>query len=198
MRFKRCALLIMSAVLLAGCMDKAPTEQEIKDLLVSYTGQSSCITSTLFDRFPVSTQRVGDNAPLFQRFVEAGLLERSGDSYQLTAKGEESYNPQKQGFCYIDHFVIDNIEVSAVDATERPALAAMWEVGFDIAPHQIADWMRNSPVDSAPELEATNKERVERVNHLTVLVGETRADGKLVIADPKFSFDPGLYLNKSW
>jgi hypothetical protein len=143
--------LVLGAVALAcaGCSSK-PSTSDIHKAFASRLDEPGCARSVMFKSFPVTLSDSGiggirlDNASSFDAFVAAGLLTRSGSTYNLTPAGRMAYKPERQGFCYSDSYEIRKIaEVADVpDAQSSPVVDKGWFVTLEIAQKPVAGWTR--------------------------------------------------------
>lgn len=189
-------VMLSACLTLAGCGTDQPSEAEIVKAFTPYTAKKACASSVLFNEFPVRKSLVDNNQQILDIFVDAGLLEKSGSSYTLTALGRETYDSSKKGFCYTDSFRISSFKIEKELNDLPPKLTKAWYVSVDIAPDQVSDWVKNDELlkaasrmsDTAPD---ENKS-------FTVRVGKIVGENELKVIDTHFTFHPGLTYNVGW
>ncbi len=194
--------LIVTAIfplILSACGGGQPTEAEIREALAEKVNQKGCATSVMFDTMPIKKRLVANNKNTLDALVAAGLLQKSGDTYALTSLGESAYDAKAKGFCYTDHYEIKNIAVvKEEDKSELSgsSLSGAWHVSFTIAPANVSDWAKNSQLLEAASL--ASLEKVASEKKYTVRFVKVAGEDKISIADPHFSFRPGIHFNMAW
>lgn len=190
--------LVLCGVMLvcAGCSSK-PSTPDIAKAFASRLDEPDCARSVMFKSFPVTLSDTviggigSGNAPSFDAFVAAGLLSKSGNTYDLTPTGKAAYSPGKQGFCYSDGYEIRKIaEVADVpDAQSSPIVDKGWFVTLDIAQKPVAGWAR-TPAVSALALDKKALSTEPQAYHVTL--AHVRGKDGIEIDDPMFMLVHGF------
>lgn len=189
-------------LLLASCTASGPNEDDIRSLLAEYANRKGCATSTAFKSMPVQVSPASrggifgnDSEAIFEALTSAGLLEKSEQAYTLTQLGAASYDAQASGFCYTDNYLISDVVVVKEESeNERPpALSGVWYVSFKMSPSNVSEWAKQ------PELiKAASRASIDDIvgaRNFTVRMAKKHGEDKLILADPRFSFNPGIHFN---
>ncbi|TCJ14994.1 acyltransferase [Parasulfuritortus cantonensis] len=191
----------MPVVLLLGvtaCSASGPSESEILKALSGYTNAKGCATSVLFKTFPVKGSFAASNQGILDAFIHVGLIEKTGGEFAPTARGKAAYDPKVSGFCYTDHYLVKDVSVVKEEPKSSlpPALSGAWYVSFKIAPQSVADWAKDPQL--LKEASLATVETVAGTQQFTVRMARKVGENKLIIADPRFSFTPGIHFNMGW
>jgi hypothetical protein len=197
MRYAVIAATIITGLVCAGCSSR-PSDTDIAAAFASKLAQPGCIASTSFTSFPVPPDTATRNAATFDAFVQAGLLAKTGSSYDLTEAGRAAFKSEQRGFCYASGYEIASVKDTSTLGADQvgPAVEEAWRVTLDIRPKDVQDWVK-SPALSAVAHGRQNASLASSATY-QVTVGKIRGDAALKIVDPAFSFQPGAYLNQGW
>lgn len=184
---------------LAACASNSPSETEIRKALAEQVNQKGCATSVLFETMPIKEHRIAGNQKTLGALVNVGLLEKSGNTYALTSLGKATYDAKAKGFCYTDHYEIKNIAVVKEEDKKElsgSAVAGAWYITFTITPSGISDWAKNPQLLQAASL--ASPEKIAGEQKYTVRFAKNAGEDRVFIADPRFSFRPGIHFNASF
>ncbi|MFQ6370879.1 hypothetical protein [Shewanella sp. YIC-542] len=193
---RKVGIVTACVLVLTGCSKDQPSEEEIKNALTIYTEKKGCASSVLFKEIPINLRYIKNNQNIIKIFVNAGLLEKTDDSYTLTALGKEAYDPSMNGFCYTDSYKINSVKVEKEDANIPSTLSGAWYVSLNISPSQVSDWVKNEELINAAS--RLSEKDVESPKTYTVRLGKKIGVEELVVIEPRFSFEPGLKYNMGW
>ena len=186
------------AALLTACGPSGPSDSEIKTALADSLSNKGCATTVLFKKFPLTQADVGGNERIVTPFVNAGLVAADNGSYRLTEQGQAAYDAKKSGFCYTDSYTLSDIEVLSKESADDlpPALSGAWLVKFKITPANVADWVKQpGVVETASRASLAD---ITEPKTYTVRLAKKKGEDTLIVADPRFSFSPGIHYNMSW
>ena len=190
---------------LSACGSSKPSDAEIRAALEEQkVNGKGCATSVLFDTMPIKQERVASNQPLLKALTQAGLLEKSGSTFALTSLGKSTYDARVKGFCYTEKYEITNISVVKEEQKSElsgTSLSGAWYVSFTIAPSNVSDWVKSSQLLEMGRLSSYGKASLEKITEpqkYTVRFAKKSGENKLFVADPMFSFRPGIHFNMGW
>jgi hypothetical protein len=195
---KRSAVVSMVLFGIVGCSASGPGEDAIKSALAERTDQKGCATSVLFKQFPIKESYVRSNGNILAALSDAGLVKTSGNTYVLTDLGQSTYDPDAPGFCYTHKYLISDITIVKTEPqSELPsALSGAWYVSFNVSPDDVAEWVKNEKLIKAAS--RASIEDLTAAKNYTVRLAQKKGDDELIIADPRFSFRPGIHFNMGW
>lgn len=84
-------------------------------------------------------------------------------------------------------------ESAITSPLSMPLLQLAWYVSFTLASASVREWVRNPQL-----LQAVNRASLEQIDgeqKYTVRLARKAGEEELFIADPRFSFEPGLYFS---
>lgn len=200
--FARLAVLGGALITLAGCTDK-PSDADIQAALAPQLDGAACVTAPMFKTFPVTLSEsfsgpgpASGNAPAFDALVSAGLLTKSGASYDLTDAGRAAHQVGVQGFCYADGFEIAEIkDVSEAKGQQGPAVDQAWDVTLDIRQKPVADWAK---APSVKQLSRDPDVFTQKVHTYHVTVATIKGEKGLRLIDPRFSLNHGVSVSQGF
>lgn len=181
---------------LTACGGSTPSEAEVRAALEKQVNQKGCATSALFDTVPIKQDSVAGNQVTLNALANAGLLEKSGNTYTLTSLGQSAYDAKSNGFCYADRYEIKDISVvkeEAKNALSGTPLSSAWYISFVITPVNVSEWAKNPQVLQAASY--ASLEKVAGPQKYIVRFAKKAGEDKLFVADPRFSFSPGMHFN---
>ncbi len=183
---------------ITGCSRGGPTESEVRNTLAKYTDKKGCASSLLFKELPVKESLVESNKHILNPLVNVGLIEKAGNAYVPTSLGMSVYDVDASGFCYTDQYVITDITVMKEESKGdlSPALSGAWYVSFKISPNNVREWVKDPRLIKAASLASI--ENITGTKSFTVRLAKKVGDSKLIVADPGFSFSPGIHFNLGW
>ncbi|WP_256662691.1 acyltransferase [Pseudomonas sp. AG1028] len=195
---QRLITLVTLSALISACGQSAPSESEISKTLADSISSKGCATSTLFKRFPIAPDMASKNGAITRPFEDIGFIAQSADGYQLTDKGQAEYDAERSGFCYTDSYQISDIKVIDEEAERDlpPALSGAWTVSFTVAPASVDEWVKNPEILKAASRASLDK--LVEPQALKVRVAREKGKDELIIADPRFGFNPGIHFNMGW
>jgi hypothetical protein len=195
---QRLLALLPLSLLLAGCGQSGPSQSEIEAALQKSVSGKGCATSVLFKTFPIPDSMARSNGDITKPFENIGFIAKQDGAYQLTDKGQAAYDAERSGFCYTEGYTISNIKITDEETeADRPqALSGAWYVNFQIAPSNVDEWVKNPEIIDAAS--RASLENIVQPKTFTVRLVKEKGDDKLFIADPRFSFSPGIHFNMGW
>lgn len=195
---QRLLTLVTLSALITACGQSAPSESEISKTLADSISRKGCATSTLFKTFPIPPSLASSNGAITRPFEDIGFIAQSADGYQLTEKGQAEYDAERSGFCYTDSYQISDIEVTGEEAEGDlpPALSGAWTVSFTLAPASVDEWVKNPALIEAASRASLGK--IVEPQSFNVRVAREKGKDELIVADPRFSFSPGIHFNMGW
>lgn len=195
---QRLITLVTLSALISACGQSAPSESEISKTLADSISRKGCATSTLFKSFPIPPDMASKNGAITRPFEDIGFIAQSADGYQLTEKGQAEYDAERSGFCYTDSYQISDIKVIDEEAERDlpPALSGAWTVSFTVAPASVDEWVKNPEILKAASRASLDK--LVEPQALKVRVAREKGKDELIIADPRFGFNPGIHFNMGW
>ncbi len=195
---QRLITLVTLSALISACGQSAPSESEISKTLADSISRKGCATSTLFKRFPIAPDMASKNGAITRPFEDIGFIAQSADGYQLTEKGQAEYDAERSGFCYTDSYQISDIKVIDEEAERDlpPALSGAWTVSFTVAPASVDEWVKNPEILKAASRASLDK--LVEPQSLKVRVAREKGKDELIVADPRFGFNPGIHFNMGW
>lgn len=186
---------IIIALLLSvyGCGSNNPSESEIKELLSQKVNKKGCARSSLLKSFPIDPSEAKVNKEILMLFADAGLLEYQNKEYFLTDKGQAVYDSENEGFCYTSGYTAKDIKVLNEESKDKlpTALSGAWLVSFKAAPNDLSDWVNTKGLIENASLNSDKTPSEEK--EFTIRVARKHGDEKLILADARFSFSPGMY-----
>ncbi len=195
---QRLLAILPLSLLLTACGQSTPSEDDITAAVSEKIDRKGCATSTLFKRFPVPQSTAGSNQAILKPFTDIGFVAESAGAYQLTEKGKAAYDAEKSGFCYTDSYRISDVKVIGEEAASDlpPALSGAWTVSFTVAPSNVDEWVKNPAIIQAASL--ASLEKIVEPKSFRVRVAREKGKDELIVADPTFSFTPGIHFNMGW
>nr|WP_288497871.1 acyltransferase [uncultured Pseudomonas sp.] len=195
---QRLITLVTLSALISACGQSAPSESEISKTLADSISRKGCATSTLFKSFPIPPDMASKNGAITRPFEDIGFIAQSADGYQLTDKGQAEYDAERSGFCYTDSYQISDIKVIDEEAERDlpPALSGAWTVSFTVAPASVDEWVKNPEILKAASRASLDK--LVEPQALKVRVAREKGKDELIVADPRFGFNPGIHFNMGW
>jgi hypothetical protein len=195
---KKIIWILPLVMVIASCGNNNPTEAEIRSALASKLEQKGCASSVLFKDFPIDKSMGDKNGDIIKPFIDIGFIQKSGDYYVLAEKGSRSYDKSASGFCYTERYNASDISVVKEEPKDElpPALTGAWYVAFKISPDNVEEWVKNQQLIQAASLATLND--VVGTHSFTVRMAKKRGEDQLIIADPRFSFNPGIHFNMGW
>nr|WP_288453928.1 acyltransferase [uncultured Pseudomonas sp.] len=195
---QRLITLVTLSALISACGQSAPSESEISKTLADSISRKGCATSTLFKSFPIPPDMASKNGAITRPFEDIGFIAQSADGYQLTEKGQAEYDAERSGFCYTDSYQISDIKVIDEEAERDlpPALSGAWTVSFTVAPASVDEWVKSPEILKAASRASLDK--LVEPQALKVRVAKEKGKDELIIADPRFGFNPGIHFNMGW
>lgn len=160
--------------------------------------KKGCASSTLFKEFPISSSIAKKNQDTINAFSNIGFIVEKNDSYELTEAGNAAYDPSHSGFCYTEGYRLEDIEITkeASESELPPTLSGAWQVSFSVAPQNVEDWVKDQNILQAASMASIDK--ISNKQSFSVRMVKKASDEKLIIADPRFSFSPGIHFNMGW
>ncbi len=193
----RFLLSVLLAIGLSACSQGAdPDKADILAALNDLATKKACVSSTLFTAFPISkTNQTEANQDIIQPFVELGFIANKPDEYTLSEKGQLVYDRNQAGFCYTNQFKISDISVVKKESGNNlpPALSGVWYVRFNIEPESTEEWVLSSAMLQV--VSHMTPDQITKAHSFTVRLAKKHGEEELIIADPRFSFNPGMRLN---
>lgn len=195
---QRLLTLVTLSALISACGQSAPSESEISKTLADSISRKGCATSTLFKSFPIAPDMASKNGAITRPFETIGFIAQGADGYQLTEKGQAEYDAERSGFCYTDSYQISDIKVIGEEAEGDlpPALSGAWTVSFTVAPASVDEWVKNPDIIKAAS--RASLEKIVEPQSFNVRVAREKGKDELIVADPSFSFSPGIHFNMGW
>jgi hypothetical protein len=191
-------LSIAFMIFSSGCSSGTPGVDDVKEALATRINKKGCATSTLFNKFPIDGNEAKTNAFTLDALVNAGLLQKTNNSYVLSDLGKSAYDPNVKGFCYTQQYKIEDIKIvkPVPEIQLPPALKAAWFVSFKIVPVSVSDWVKNQDLLKAASL--ASLDTVAGSKEFTVTIGKKDENSKFEVFDMSFSFNPGIHFNAAW
>lgn len=193
---RRLLPLVSVPLLISACSGgSAPSQEEISKALSERVHGKGCASSVLFKQFPIPATTASSNTHITKPFQDIGFISETDGSYALTEKGKAAYDVEHSGFCYTDSYTISDVKVTGEESgNELPqALSGAWTVSFQIAPSNVDDWVKNPEIINAASL--ASLEKITQPKRYTVRVARKKGEDALFVADPTFSFTPGIHFN---
>jgi hypothetical protein len=167
------AISTLFIFILTACSSSKPSESEIRAALA---------------------ERIANNQTTLNALVSVGLLEKTGNNYTLTKLGQSAYDVKIKGFCYTERYEINDIAV--VKEEGKSTLSGAWYISFTITPNKVSDWAKNPQL-----LQVASNASLEEISgsqKYTVRFARKAGEDKVILADSKFTFQPGFHFNMSW
>jgi hypothetical protein len=123
-------------VLILGACGNKPSQSEVRDALSKRFEGKGCATDSSLFKFPLAQKQVGYNQKIMDGVVAAGLVKKSGDTYELTELGRSAYDPAYNGFCYTDAYKIEDLKIFETEDKSS------WYVSFTVAPSNVGEWVK--------------------------------------------------------
>nr|WP_241149487.1 acyltransferase [Pseudomonas viridiflava] len=190
--------VITLTFLMSACAQSAPSEDEISKVLSERVVGKGCATSTLFKTFPIPQSTASTNSNIIKPFVNIGFISESDGGFQLTKKGQASYDAERSGFCYTNSYQVSDVKIIGAEAASDlpPALSGAWYVSVKVAPNNVDEWIKNPAIINAASL--ASLEKIVQPQSFKVRVAKEKGKDELIVADPAFSFKPGIHFNMGW
>jgi hypothetical protein len=188
------AISTLFIFILTACSSSKPSESEIRAALAERINQKGCATSILLETIPIKQERIANNQTTLNALVSVGLLEKTGNNYTLTKLGQSAYDVKIKGFCYTERYEINDIAV--VKEEGKSTLSGAWYISFTITPNKVSDWAKNPQL-----LQVASNASLEEISgsqKYTVRFARKAGEDKVILADSKFTFQPGFHFNMSW
>lgn len=195
---QRLLSLVALSAMITACGQTAPSDTEISKVLSERISGKGCATSVLFKTFPIPQSKASTNSHITKPFVDIGFIAENAGEYQLTQKGQAAYDAAKSGFCYTNGYQVSDIKVTGEEASSDlpPALSGAWYVSFNVAPSNVDEWVKNPDIIKAASL--ATLEKIVEPKSFTLRVAKEKGKDELIVADPTFSFNPGVHFNMGW
>ncbi|MDE3274341.1 hypothetical protein [Pseudoalteromonas sp. G4] len=192
-KFMRHGVVVALLLSVYGCGSNNPSESEIKELLSQEVNKKGCARSSLLKSFPIDSSAAKVNKDILMLFADAGLLEYQNKEYLLTDKGQAVYDSENEGFCYTSGYTATDIKVLKEESKDKlpTALSGAWLVSFKAVPNDLSDWINTEGFIKNASLASDKTPSEEK--EFTIRVAKKHGEEKLILADARFRFSPGMY-----
>lgn len=189
--------IVITMCLLSGCSADKPSNDELLGALTTLGQKKACITSALFGKWPAQGDSVIRNKDIMERLVDAGLIRKANDTFDLTVKGIEFFDEEQNGFCYASgHTVSDVNLVKEIPKEQLPGgVYSAWQVSFKVTPMVAGEWIDDDALLKRIGVEFST---ITQSQDFTARVIKRSETSKVELSDPRFSYSPNHSFSMVW
>lgn len=183
--------------MLSGCSTDQPTHDDLLTALNVLSQKKACVTSTMFNQWPVKGDFVTRNKMIMEQLADVGLVEQADNTFDLTAKGKDFFDQEQNGFCYASAHTISDVNLIKKIPTEQlpTAVYSAWQISFKITPMVAGEWIDNPALLSALGVDFS---QLTQSHDFTVRLIKRNEKSKIELLDPRFSFSPNHSFKMGW